>query len=140
MQEESERLDSMNPTTFKMTAEELQDRAHYLQMLLQIMMADGHLHPAERARLKEYALQHGYSERFIEETMASALTNRHMSRSPHRFHSQETARQFLKDAVQFARCDGILHEKERNWLQKAAEVNGLDAEDVSLILADSKTD
>lgn len=131
---------NMNNSISELTAEDLQDLAHYLQMFLQLMIADGHLHPAEQARFKDYAIRHGYSERFIDESMASALTNRHMKRSPHRFHSQETAMQFLKDAVRLARCDGILHDEERAWLEEAAEINGLDAEDVFLILADTEKD
>mgnify|MGYP005853445557 CR=1 FL=1 len=131
-------MNDSSPDT--LTAEDLQDMAHYLQMLLQLMIADGHLHPAEQARFKEYAIRHGYAGRFIDETMASALTNRHMKRSPHRFHSQRTAMQFLKDAVRLARCDGILHDEERNWLEEAARVNGLNVEDVFLILANTEKD
>lgn len=140
MSRENELPGNMSNSISALTAEDLQDMAHYLQMLLQLMIVDGRLHPAEQARFKDYAIRLGYSERFIDETMASALTNRHMKRSPHRFHSQETAMQFLKDAVLLARCDGILHDEERNWLEEAAEINGLDAEDVFLILAESEKD
>jgi uncharacterized tellurite resistance protein B-like protein len=130
----------MSHTFSGFTAEDLQDMARYMQMLLQLMIVDGHLHPAEQARFKDYATRQGYSERFIDETMASALTNRHMERSPHRFHCRETARQFLKDAVQLARCDGILHDEEKAWLEEAAAINGISARDIFLVPADSKQD
>lgn len=105
---------------------ELQDVGLYLQSLLLIMAADGHLHALEQDRVRAYALEHSFEKGYVEEIIASVVNNRHMPRSPGKFNSRETAQAFLMDAVALAFCDGEIHAREMEWLLSSARANGLD--------------
>ena len=108
--------------------DDLQDIGLYLQSLLLIMAADGHLHPLEQEKVRAYALDRGFEKRYVENIMASVLDNKHMPQSPSKFNSQATAREFLNDAVELAMCDGEIHVHEKEWLLASARANGLDPE------------
>ena len=108
------------------TAEDLQDVGLYLQGLLQIMAADDHLHETEKELVKQYALRAGFEEKYIERNIDTALSNKYFVRLPPRFHSRDTAEDFLLEAARIAVCDGSLHLQEEEWLRKAVEKNDLD--------------
>ena len=110
----------------KYNSEDLQDIGFYLRGLLQVMAADNHLHEKEKNKIKKYAESMGFEKEYIEKTIQNLLENKHMPRMPDQFHSKKTAETFLKEAIQMAVCDGILHPLEQKWLLRAAKKNEID--------------
>lgn len=108
------------------SGQDLQDVGLYLQGLLQIMAADGHLHQAQRLTVHAYACDWGFNPRFVDEAIDSVLQNNYFPRIPPRFNSQTTAREFFRKAARIAVCDGLLHPNEQAWLVEAAVLNGLE--------------
>lgn len=107
---------------------DLQDIGSYLQSLLQIMAADGHLHEHEQERIRAYAERIGFESGYIEEAIGNVLKNKYMPKTPPKFNSVLTAQDFLIAATELAICDGHIHPREKEWLLASAKVNGLDPE------------
>ncbi len=108
-----------------MSGQDLQDMGLGLLSLLQIMAADGHLHEAEQTRIREFGRTRGFEARYVDEIIATALTNTHLSKVPPTFNSQVAARDFLRSARDLALCDGHLHPNEEAWLTSFAKANGI---------------
>lgn len=106
--------------------QDLQDVSLYLQGLLQVMAADGHLHDTQRQAVLAYARRSGFSIHFVDNAINSVLKNEHFPSVPPRFNSQRTALEFLREAARIAVCDGLLHPKEQAWLMEAAVRNSLE--------------
>jgi len=106
---------------------DLQDQGLYLQGLLQVMISDETLDPRQRAHILEFATRRGFEKTYVENTIDSVIGNRFFPRTPPVFNSKETARSFLSEAHELALVDGVLHPREKQWLQKAAELNGIES-------------
>ncbi|MBE7439547.1 MAG: tellurite resistance TerB family protein [Spirochaetales bacterium] len=105
---------------------DLQDQGLYLQGLLQVMISDDTLDPRQRQRIMQFATDRGFEKTYVENTMDSVMGNRFFPRTPPVFNSKETARSFLTEAYALALVDGILHPREKQWLENAARLNGLE--------------
>lgn len=68
-----------------------------------------------------------FEGRFCEEAMNDLLDNEFISRDPPRFSRREYAEAFLLDCIRIAGSDKEIHPKERMWLLRIAEANGLSA-------------
>ena len=92
---------------------DLQDIGLYLQSLLQVMAVDGHLHEKQQQRIRAYGERVGFEQRYVEKTMVDVLNNKYMPSTPPKFNSSITAREFLRNAIELAICDGQLHPREK---------------------------
>ena len=103
-----------------------QEGSEYFRGLLVLIGKDRVITESEITLMKRVGKALGFDKTFTEEAINSILENSYIKSEPPIFSTEELSKRFLRDGLAIARSDNGIHKVEAEWLQVAAEVNGID--------------
>ena len=104
----------------------LMDRSLYFKGLLLLVRKDRVVEEEERVLMMRIGKLFSFEKGFCREVIDEILTNPHVVDEPPLFSEPAVARCFIQDGLRLSLADGKVHDKERRWLRKVVEKNGLD--------------
>jgi hypothetical protein len=99
------------------------DKSNYLKGLLIVAKKDNQLTEPEKKIIRSIAFRLGFAKDFYEETLKGLLANKYIVDTPIKFSDKKIAESFLLDGLRLAYSDGMVPEKEIDWLKLTASIN-----------------
>lgn len=103
-----------------------QDKGKYLRGLLILIGKDHLILENEKNWFYKLSKILGYDLAFLRTAIKELPDNEYLSQEPPIFSNKEIAKAFIIDSIHLAFADQELHPNELEWINKIAEVNGID--------------
>ena len=104
----------------------VQDKGKYLRGLLILIGKDHLILDNEKNWFYRLSKILGYDLDFLRTAIKELPENEYLSQDPPKFSNTEIAKAFIIDSIHLAFADQELHPIELEWINKIAEVNGID--------------
>jgi hypothetical protein len=104
---------------------DFQDKGKYFRGLLILIGKDDNIQKDERKSILRICDKLGFDSKFCDDEINEFFENTFIDKSPPEFSSQETAYNFLKDAIDLSLVDNEFHTEELVWLESVAIANGI---------------
>ncbi|MCW8849965.1 MAG: hypothetical protein OQJ81_08310 [Melioribacteraceae bacterium] len=104
---------------------DFQDKGKYFRGLLILIGKDDNIQKDERKSILRICDKLGFESKFCDDAINEFFENTFIDKSPPEFSSQETAYNFLKDAIDLSLVDNEFHTEELIWLESVAIANGI---------------